>query len=68
MNAKKTQHRGSDKKPSVPETGTAKPNSAESSHGSVSDSRRPPVKKMISWLQNSYGNSKTEYVPNNSEK
>jgi hypothetical protein len=35
---------GTDKKPSVLETGTAKINSAESSHGSVSDFRRPLVK------------------------
>ena len=41
---KKTQHRGSDKKPSMLETRTAKTNAAESSHGSVSDSRRPLVK------------------------
>ena len=41
---KKTQHRGSDKKPGVLETRTAKTISAESSHGSVSDSRRSPVK------------------------
>ena len=41
---KKTQHRSSDKKPRVLETGTAKTNQAESSHGSVSDSRRSPVK------------------------
>ena len=39
-NAKKTQHRG---RPIVLETGTAK-NSAESSRGSASDSRRPLVK------------------------
>ena len=44
LNMKKTQHRGSDKKPGVLETRTAKTNSAESSHGSVSDSRRSPVK------------------------
>nr|CAI9712219.1 unnamed protein product [Rangifer tarandus platyrhynchus] len=43
MNVKKTQHSGSDKKPSMLETGTAKTNSSEGSHGSVSDSRRPPV-------------------------
>ena len=43
MNVKKTQHSGSDKKPSMLETGTAKTNPSESSHGSVSDSRRPPV-------------------------
>ena len=36
--------RESDKKASVLEIGTAKMNSAESSCGSVSDSRRPPVK------------------------
>ena len=41
---KKTQHRGSDKKPRVLESGTAKTNSAESSHSSVSDARRPLVK------------------------
>jgi hypothetical protein len=44
QNAKKTQCRGSDKKPSMLETQTAKINSSESSCGSVSDSRRPPVK------------------------
>ena len=41
---KKTQCRGSDKEPRLLETGTAKTNSAESSSGPVSDSRRPPVK------------------------
>ena len=41
---KKNQHRGNDKKPSILETGKMKTNSAESSHGSVSDSRRPLVK------------------------
>ena len=41
---KETQHGGSDKKPSVLETGTVKINLAESSHSSVSDSRRPPGK------------------------
>ena len=41
---KKTQHSGSDKKPSMLETVTAKINSAESSRGSVSDSRRPLVR------------------------
>ena len=41
---KKNQHRGNDKKPSILETGKMKTNSAESSHGSVSDSRRSPVK------------------------
>ena len=41
---KKTQHSGSDKKPSVLETMTAKTNLAESSRCSDSDSRRPPVK------------------------
>jgi len=40
--AKKTQRSGSDKKPTVLETGTAKRNSAESSRGS--DSRRPSVR------------------------
>ena len=44
LNVKKTQHSESDKKPSILETRTAKTYSAESSHGSVSDSRRPPVK------------------------
>ena len=44
LNGKKTQCNGSDEKPSMLETGTAKTNLAESSHGSVSDSRRPPVK------------------------
>ena len=43
QNVKKTQRSGSDKKPSVLETWTAKTNSAESLHGSVSDSRRPPA-------------------------
>ena len=47
LNTKKTQHSGRDKKPSVLETGTAKTNSAESSCGSVSDSRRPPVQVGI---------------------
>ena len=42
VNAKKTQHRGSDKKPSVLETRIAQNNSAESSRGSVSG--RPLVK------------------------
>ncbi|XP_055439734.1 uncharacterized protein LOC129654245 [Bubalus kerabau] len=42
LNVKKTQHSGSDKKPSVLETTTAKTNLAESSYGSDSDSRRPP--------------------------
>ena len=41
---KETQRGGSAKKPSVVETGTAKINLAESSHSSVSDSRRPPGK------------------------
>jgi len=41
---KKMLQRESDKKSSVLETGTAKTNLAESSCGSVSDSRRPPVK------------------------
>jgi len=44
LNKKKTQHGGSDKKLSLLETGTAKTNSAESSHSSVSDSRKPLVK------------------------
>ena len=44
LNVKKTQHSESDRKPSILETRTAKTYSAESSHGSVSDSRRPPVK------------------------
>ena len=44
MNTKKTEHRGSDKKPNMLETRTAKTNAAESSRGSVSDSRRPLVK------------------------
>ena len=44
QNTKKTQSRGNDKKPSVPETRTAKTNSAESSRGSVSDSGRPLVR------------------------
>ena len=43
LNAKKPQYRGSDKKPSMLETWTVK-SSAESSCGSVSDSRRPLVK------------------------
>ena len=43
LNAKETQPNGSNKKPSMLKTGTAKTNSAESSHGSVSGSR-PPVK------------------------
>ena len=46
QNTKKTQSRGNDKKPSVPETRTAKTNSAESSHSSVSDFRRPLVKAV----------------------
>ena len=41
---RKPKHSGSDKKPRVLETGTTKTNSAESSHCSVSDSRRPPVR------------------------
>ena len=44
LNAKKTQQSKIDKKHSVLETGRAKTNSVESSHCSVSDSRRPPVK------------------------
>ena len=44
LNAKKTQHSGSDKKPSVLEIRTAKTNSTESAHGSVSDYRIPLVK------------------------
>ena len=40
---KKTQHSGSDNKPTMLETETAKTDSAESSHDSVSDSRRPQV-------------------------
>ena len=44
QNMKKMQHRESDKKSSVLEIGTAKTNLAESSHGSVSDCRRPPIK------------------------
>ena len=43
LNVKKPQCRGSDKKPNMLETRTAKTNSAESSSGSVSDSRRPLV-------------------------
>ena len=43
LNAKKTQHRESDKKPSMLATRPAKANVAESSRDSVSDSRRPPV-------------------------
>ena len=41
---KGTEHSGSDEKPSVLETETAKTNSAESSRSSVSDSRRLLVK------------------------
>ena len=41
---KKTQCRGSDKKPSVLETGTGENKLAESSWGLVSDFRRLPVK------------------------
>ena len=44
LGMKKTQLRGSDKKPSMLETGRAETNSAESSGGSVSDSIGPPVK------------------------
>ena len=44
LNSKETQHSGSDKKPSVLETGTAKTNEAGSSHSSVSDFRRSLVK------------------------
>ena len=44
LNAKKIQFSESDKKPSMPETRTAITNLASSSHGSVSDSSRPPVK------------------------
>ena len=43
LNVKKTQHSGSDKKPSMLATRPAKANVAESSRNSVSDSRRPPV-------------------------
>ena len=46
---KKTQHSGNEKKPSIVETRTAKINATESSHGSVSDSRRPPVKVRVPW-------------------
>ena len=44
LNTREIQCSGSDKKPSMLETGTAKTNSAESSCGSISDSRRPPIK------------------------
>jgi len=44
LNLKKTQHSVNDKKPSMLETRTAKANLAECSCGSVSDSRRAPVK------------------------
>jgi len=44
LKVNKIQCSGNDKKPSVLETRTAKTNLAESSRGSVSDSRRPPVK------------------------
>ena len=44
LNSKKTQRSASDKKPSMLASGTAKANSAESSGGPGSDSRRPPVK------------------------
>ena len=47
LKAKETQHNESDEKPSELETGTAKTNSAESSHSSVSDSRRPVVKEEV---------------------
>ena len=43
LDVKKTQRRGRDTKPSMLESGTAKTISAESSRGSVSDSRRPPI-------------------------
>ena len=43
LKVKKIQLRGSHKKPSVLETGAAKTHLAESSRGSVSGSRRPPV-------------------------
>ena len=43
LNMKKTQLSGSDRKPSMLESRTAKTNSAESSHGSVWDSRKPLV-------------------------
>ena len=43
LNAKKTQCSGSDKKPRVLETGTANTKEVESSHSSVSDSRKPLV-------------------------
>ena len=52
LNAKKSQHSGRDQKPSMLETRTAKTNSAESSCGSVSDCRRPPVQVGI---PHSYG-------------
>ena len=48
LNVKETQHSGSDEKPNVLETRTAKTDSAESSHSSVSDSRRPPIKGL--WI------------------
>ena len=41
---KEAQRRGSEKKPGVLETRTAKTSSAESSNSSVSHSRGPPVK------------------------
>ena len=41
LNMMKTQHRESDKKPSILETGTAKTNSAKSPCDSISDSRKP---------------------------
>ena len=45
MNTKKTQCSGRDKKPSMVGTEIAKTDLAESSHGSVSDFRRPLVKE-----------------------
>ena len=54
QNVKKTQRNGSDKKPSMLETRTAKTNSAENSCGSISNSR-PLVKigsrSLILWLK-----------------
>ena len=55
LNVKKTQHSGSDKKPSVLANGTAKTNSAESSRGKVSDSRRPPIKVLAPMTGRTYG-------------
>jgi len=52
LNTKEIQHSGSDQRLSMLETWTAKTNLAESSRGSVSDSRRPLARRSLSlWLK-----------------